>query len=267
MRDLTTVGVMFDTVNGDRFPTVAEVAETSWCNTYGIDTATIDHWSVVAWNPRILSYGDDDREAMDETNFDVIIGHLGTLDTVPRVRSGDWRGGTYVTEGIDAAHAAGFCLVDNRVLAFDPDREWQSTDDMHADMLDTLRALSDYPLLDDDAYGERDYDAWCDYAPTAWSDELRDLSTGRSDTHHSDPDRANVLACIDTGDALGVLAQHLHYNNGFSGDYAPNFLVIADDLERVADDLGACPRDAHKLASAHQWVSLVAAAEHAWSNA
>lgn len=249
---VSVTGVMFDPVgDGQRFPTVLEVGDSVYANRYAMDFGTFGGWSAVARDPRGTMHGDADWEAMDETNFAAVCAELG-FGFVP------------MADDVVGACEVGAAICD-RVLILDP------AHDDFADRIDEAmrlhKALCDYPLLDEEAHSALEFEAWQQYAPTAWADEVRDLRTGRSDTHERDEDRADILACIDAGDALNVLANHLHYNYGFSGEYWPSFLVIADELETIADDAAPCPAYAWKFADATRWVALVDQAAAVWADA
>lgn len=96
-------------------------------------------------------------------------------------------------------------------------------------MAELLRSLSDYPLLDEDAYSSLEWEAWQDYAPTALGDEIRDAS--RDERY--DSETVDKLEEVAT-DLLPILANHLNSQGGFSGEYSPDFLDIFDTL--LAED-------------------------------
>lgn len=240
-----TIGVMFAPI-GDRFPTLAELA--SNCRghyLYALEPRELElfgAWSAVAWDPRTMIYGDEDHEAIDETNFAAI---LAAVDEPCDDRASE-----------EDALAAGVVLWsrgNTRVLAVDlrAGREWAWSDDLERELLNLARSLADYPLLNEDAYNQREWEAWEEYAPTAWSDELRELG-------HVDSDRRELLERIDAGAALACLSSQLDYWHGFSGEYGPNFLEIAANLENPAWVAEHAP---HADADAARWRELVAAAE------
>ena len=189
--------------------------------TYGLPNLpeAFRSWVVVAKDPRIITYFDDDNEALDETNWDAVVDRV--CGDEPQLISELYRPGPDIT---DEVLAAGFCLLDgasyNRVLVVDP------TDEDRLDAArDVARDISDYILLDESAYSEREWEAWQAYAPEALRDEIRDAVHGGT----VDEDTAEWLD--DNRDRLlPELAQHLHYESGFSGEYGPPFLAIFEDL-------------------------------------
>ena len=176
-------GIFFDDYNGNAFPTVADT------NPYNIPEQ-FSEWLVIARNPRYLSYAEADREAMDETNYAAI---LESLPVSPVEVSYYWRDGQFRMDDIDAAVAAGIASIDigtpyGNCLVIAPDTyafpaplpgyETERDETLLVDEMVRLRsALADYPLLDEQAYSEREYAAWQDYAPDAWQDELRSIAS------------------------------------------------------------------------------------------
>jgi hypothetical protein len=246
-----TIGVMFTRVSDGEFPTVADIERSSWSlDLYAVDTEPFADWLAIAFDPRSLRYGDDDREAMDETNWDAIVAALVDRDgdpiaerDVPKVYSAyrNVSDGTktrriwdlaWVTEGADEAIAVGVAVIGS-LLAVAPDNE-----DAVEAMRECSRALADYPLLDEDAYSEREYEAWQEYTPQAWSDEIRDAvnpyprwnpDTGQRERVAGwlDEDTAEALEDADADAILAVLSQDLHYWTGLGDvDYSPAFLEL-----------------------------------------
>lgn len=220
MNRLPRTGIMFSAP----FPTLADAdrdASSSFLIGAGVPDELAE-WLAVSYDPRGWSYSDEDAEAMDETNFDAIRDAV-TTDAelgVPEVRC-DYRflsnphRNEWVVSGVEDALEAGVALF-GRVLIVAPD---------NADAIEAAeeceRALADYPLLDESAYSERDWDAWQEYAPMAYGDEIRDAVRSGAMTDEV----ADQL--IDAQfDLLPALAEHLHYNSGFTGEYGPNFLEI-----------------------------------------
>jgi len=201
---ITTTGIMFDHVNGDAtpFPTLADMPY-SWVGD-GVDH---DHplagWLVVASNPGRVHYYDDDREAMDETNYDVVAG-----EDVPSV----WRRRSYqspdIFEGADEASAHGWAEF-GRVLICDPNNEEA------IERFESYRdALADYPLLDEDEYSKREHEAWCAWASTGGLqyDTMRELTDAGWD-----PD---TIARIDAqwDHVWPAMSSWLDYYYGFTGE-------------------------------------------------
>jgi hypothetical protein len=228
-------GLMFD--QRGEFPTLAAVDREPWhLDLYSIDTEPFEEWLAIAVDPTRVTYFDDDREAMDETNYAVLLDDLTTLlrdddreQDIPSVfasyASPGGTGPMWVTTGTEDALAAGVAVI-GQVLAVASD---------NADAIDAMReakrALADYPLLDDEAYSEREWDAWAEYAPTAWTDEIRDAVR----SGWMDDDTAEALEDADAGEMVGALSSDLHYSYGFSGEYGPPFLELF--ASRLADVL------------------------------
>jgi hypothetical protein len=173
-------------------------------------------WLAVSADPRGWSYSDEDNEAMDETNFAAICDAVDTTDGfgIPEIRS-DYRflrsGNDWVVTGLSDALEHGVAHF-GRLLIVAPDNDVAIEGAESCD-----KALADYPLLDESAYSEREWDAWIQYAPMALSDEIRD----------SDLDEDTADAILEQSDeVLSAVSQHLHYYYGFSGDYSPSFLSI-----------------------------------------
>jgi hypothetical protein len=235
-----TTGVMFTYL-----PDVVDAVD------YRKPADMFDRWWVVAYDPRGWSYADDDREAMDETNFDAVCEGLGfTVSDIPRddisygATPAAWEraaadfereatevGAALVSVGIRGTHAASA-----RVLIIDPTRyvngeRGTDGDDRHSlrgTMAEELcKALGDYPILDESAYSERESDAWAEYAPQAARDELRDASAVVRADHTAEGDACEtVLDALDPRAVAEVTSAGMHYAYGFSGDYAPNMLPI-----------------------------------------
>ena len=218
-----TQGIMFHRNDDSSFPTLAEVARTDYVNTYSLDIPDdILEWFAVSYCPRFLMYHDEDREAMDETNFDVIASALG--DDIPDIYSAfSYRDGSaaWDTIGVDDARDARCAIVDNRVLIVSPKHEALDS------LLECLLRLENYPLLDENAYSEREWNAWLEYAPTAFRDEILDAQRNPNEVFSED-----ILEALEANsDALlPILSQYLHSNDGFSGEYGPPFLDIFDGL-------------------------------------
>lgn len=225
-----TSSVMFNAAGSEGFPTVEDLARTNWINPYMGPSEEFADWFVIAFDPRTLHYGDDDREAMDETNWDAIAADLESIteDGIPTAYYSPRIGASHyhdVPTGTDDVRAAGigYLRVGYEFLIIAPNND---------EGLDIARHLSkrlaDYPLLDEDAYSKREWDAWEEYAPIAFEDEIRDAVRAGILTD----DEAQTLS--DSADELlPILSQYLHYNYGFSGDYAPKFLDIFADLMRA----------------------------------
>ncbi len=275
MRDVNTIGIMFARPDNGEFPTVADMRGTSWMNAYLVDTEPFSEWLVIAYDPHTVTYYDDDQEAVDETNWDAIVSSVPNYDELPTVSS-DYLyapgGACWQTGGISDAVSRGVALLKaGQTFLIIAPPVWEVFDTVYgnivyrtaheslardiawlsrwtdyrsdgADLLETMRdysrALSEYPLLDEDEYSEREYNAWQEYAPNAWRDELRN-GGGLDET------MLDKLDEIEPGDMLSILSEGLHHYAGFSGEYGPDFLdILADMLDkrdpRVCELLDYC---------------------------
>lgn len=210
LKDIQTTGVMFTD-----FPTLHDVSYTNYVSLYSADVPDeIMQWHTIAFNPNTLMYGDDDHEAMDVTNWDVLISGLGDIPTIEST----WSVAGYMMHGVEDALAARCAYID-KVLIVAPDHEYLD------ELRDLQLQLADYPLLGEDAYCQLEYDAWFEYAPQAFADELSDANR---DERYSE----ELFAAIEyhNADLLSILDQQLDYQYGFTGEYGPAFLTILDQL-------------------------------------
>lgn len=214
-------GIMFSAP----FPTLADLGTAArgdyWSlfpSGAGVPDELAD-WLVVSVDPRGWLYAATAAEAIDETNFDAICDSVDTTDGfgIPWIRSDYRMGGpvhstnTWAVSGIAEALEFGVAHF-GRVLIVAPNNEVALEAAESCD-----RALANYPLLDDEAYSEREWNAWIEYAPMALSDEIRD----------SDLDEDTADAILEHSDEILSAANSLlDYSYGFSGEYAPNFLDI-----------------------------------------
>lgn len=159
-------------------------------------------------DPAPLMYGDEDRRAMDETNWVAIVSGLGESEWhAPRA--------TWSTHWDDAP-------------AWITGHDSWDRDDCHTcihvragdeDAVTTLEQLAgrldDYPLLDEDAYSAREWDAWVTY----WDDfGFRDFVI---DIHEDRGEADDVLDLPDDmlADLSYAVQQGMCYYSGFSGEY------------------------------------------------
>lgn len=190
-------------------------------------------WSIVAFDPRRVRYFDDDREAMDETNYDVIRGGLdmdrecepeitghayGSPIFAPMLATGDWAEceARMVTDD-GWSHATPY-VTSTVVLVV---RDGSEAAEWVASCADQLAG---YPLLDESAYCEREYEAW----QQCWQDwAAREVA--REAACRVAPDWPDDLADM-LDDHRDEWAQAAHesasYSYGFSGEYD------ADGMER-----------------------------------
>lgn len=262
LEDVSTIGIMFDNPRGsapDDFPTLRELPY-DWSGWLGerIPEA-LEDWRVVAYDPRMLRYFDEANEAIDETNVESILDNLRAaldVEELPTVRDRTEDRYSIVwgapDKDVEEALRVGACHI-GKVIALAPREDVEDVEEAEYDrdarrfrgeetladavadawewMLEARSSLANYPLLDESGYSEREYDAWQEYAPRAFLDEIRDASRD-NDARFSEELLDEIEEHAD--ELLPLLAQHLHYFDGFSGEYAPNFLdIFEEEAERV----------------------------------
>ena len=227
---IATNGIMFTTDSGD-FPTVADVDwETSYYSS--VDGSMLDllrSWKVIAYDPYERQYGNETTRVMDETNWDALINNLTNIPaTSYDTLASFWADRT--TTFVDDAEYIGsarFSLLSLRLeriscarlggtLIVSPDNSVDL-----ATMGEMADHLIEYSLLDEDAYSERENEAWQEYASTALGDELRTADY---------PDEIKDWLVDHDADVLSILTEHLDYYDGFSGEYSPSFVSIIESL-------------------------------------
>ena len=95
---------------------------------------------------------------------------------------------------------------------------WETEQDDRVNALvDLARALYDHPVLDDDAYYQREAEAWTEFASDGLRyDVLADMPVDMPDE--------TVDAIGDAWPVLWPMAsEKLDYYNGFTGEHAPDF--------------------------------------------
>ena len=207
--ELQRVGIMYDADMGDGraypFPFLrempypeAEYYVDQWCEDFG-------DWYTIARDPAPMMYGDADREAMDKTNYAALISCLGDPTEIPQLRDMFMSGYRRDSDGTDAdcedALEKGYASV-GWLLVVRPDK---------VDELDELQrcqqSLSDYPLLDEEAYSALEWEAWDEYLHDGarW-DVTRALAL----------DEATEEALEDSWDDVAPAAcGRLHYYSGW----------------------------------------------------
>lgn len=132
--------------------------------------ADIAGWWEVGRDPHCDMYGDDDREAMDETNWDAFLSDLGGKDgddqcpmIYARTRWGGWE--LERDDCRDGTCEHGYAIVDHCLFVREGSDAWDTWEDVQ-------RALANYPLLDDEAYSRRERDAWQEYMDGGWAYDL-----------------------------------------------------------------------------------------------
>lgn len=217
--DITQTGIMFDPSRGG-FPSLSRVAYL-----FGADLADWGNWLVVASDPHCYRYADDDAEAMDQTNWDAIVGELP--DGEPEMVN-PYSGLPTMEEEIRAAGYGIWRDSPAYLLIVAPD---------NADLIDTMTdlhgQLEDYPLLDESAYSEREYETWQQWVMTGGleSDTTRDLIDAGADEDTID------LLSDQWSDVAPIIASRLDYWNGFTGECGPEFHIAT--AECIAQGIGA----------------------------
>lgn len=223
-------GLFFDARLKDStpFPRVADLVDFSF-----LVPDALHGFLLVASDPNRVTYFDDDSEAMDQTNWPVIIAlpldddlaEVNDYDIIPSI------GYTFDDDEVATAFRAGACLLWSTYETFllvDPNR-----DDLVDYCVSTRSAVEDYPLLDESSYSDREYAAWLDYVDGGLQhDTIRDLED------YVDED--TVAAVEDAWDDLAPAAgDHLNSYSGFTGAHSPPFvecvaLAVSTALVTVA---------------------------------
>lgn len=213
--DVSRTGIMFDPTRG-AFPTLAHLS-------YDTDPV-FGPWLVIATDPTIHSYSDDAQEAMDETNWATI---LDALPEGPPEEINSYHGPDMTPEVTAVGY--GLCRdTFDTYLIVSPE---------NSDLIDTMAefhgALEGYPLLDEDAYSEREYDAWQEWVMTGGLEydtcsELIDLG--------ADEDTVDLIS-DQWSDIAPIVSSRLDYSNGFYGECSPEFHVAV--AEAIAQGIGA----------------------------
>lgn len=243
--DPDTYGIIFaDPQTGD-FPTVTQITRSNYINVLGADMSDLEGWHAVAYDPTTLRYYEDDVEAMDETNWEAILDAPAPFGgEIPRA-SFDYRYDPaegwanwqwYGLNDVISARVGILSGVSGQILVIaplpDPDDKSEDADDLRnlwQHFEDCSRALADYPILDESAYSEREWEAWQNYAPDALRQEIIGSDFGKLDL--SDDEREAIeLASEGDNDLLSILEPDLDYNNGFSGEYGPTFAEVFASL-------------------------------------
>lgn len=173
-------------------------------------------------DPRTLHYHDEDRAAMDETNWAVIVDELSVLADEDE----DAEGSVYVLP-----RAAWEYNHRDELPAWADLHDCYSGDDCYAaphvraddgDAVELLTRLAgsmnDYPLLDEGAFSERESAAW-----DAWwnEDGFRDFLADALDIGYADAlDIVDVLGDAAAEDLSYRVQSSLHYYYGFTGEYS-----------------------------------------------
>lgn len=203
----------------DEFPTLAELhaARHYWpllptWDDYLADSA--DWLAVAARDGQV--HGDESLRAQVETDWLHIVDTFGYEPHIwERGQSAD----EWTWQGV---------AIFGRVLAIDPD---------HPDAPDWIDSLTDDLVrsrehglpLDEEAYSERESEAWNEYVPIAWDEEISDALRARELTE----DEAELL---EADESLPFeLCAGLHYWGGFTGEYSPRLLEILAQIGQLVE--------------------------------
>lgn len=243
--DIATAGIMFATP----FPTLPDAEGNNGTPgaheylSYSFPVEDFPGWMLVAVDPTRYSYPfDEEAQAMDETNWDVIIGTVGDYATEVNYGGSIGMAAEGWRRNVADAHDFGAFLVDG-VLLVAPVTDESPAD--HAERVAALESASDslvdYPFLDEEAYSVRESDAWNEYAERGGleQDTTRDMSDAGM------PDETVEAVADAWADVWPVACEHLHYYNGFTGEHGPDFVecvgkAIVGGLMRFVS-FGAAP--------------------------
>jgi hypothetical protein len=217
--------IMFDDAGDRPFPTLDDLLGGS----YEGRPDRLAHYLVVATDPARVRYFDDDREAIDTTNYAVLKDALSEPAYVQSTRSVEPEAEALADEALFAAGAAVYHGDTETLLLVDPDDQETIT------TFEALRSsLLDYPLLDESAYSERDAEAWNDFLHGGLRmDTIRDLRERGIDD--------DTIDAIDNAwDTVAPkAAEKLDWYNGFTGEHTPDFAELIG--RTVTDALGQVP--------------------------
>jgi len=217
-----------------------------------------DELRMVGQSPMGAMYGDRDAEAMDVTNWDAMLsmfdadGRADSLDAMVRHGAGDWYVQTWRDDAIDRKDWHSLCSSGALIVR-------QGTESWDV-WLDAARSLQNYPLLDEGAYSELDWNAWNEYVTSGdlmwdvWRDDAmprRQYIDGTWQVR-TVPTVADVADAILSdvlpsdvsadewreamGDDIGpAIAQNLDYWSGLSGEYDS-----AGAASAALDYIGGC---------------------------
>lgn len=213
-------------------------------------------WRIIADDPHFMTYFDDDWEAIDETNWDALLDDIrsgadqfGTVKLHRTRIPGGYAEQVWLVIESDELPDIGtqdpeaFTQFDALLLSYPSYLGgWPFTDpqphdipqshlllvrvDSTADEVwhQVSKSLSDYLLLDESAYSERNWEAWqkclTDWIPI---DVRRELVAGHG---IDDDDRLDALL-----DLIPEACSQLHYWSGFTGEYGPSLAVLVLQIE------------------------------------
>ena len=214
---------------------------------------TGDVWQLAAYNPHAVTYYDEDSQAIDETNYNVLRGDIGAVGEagydyrydrelgyaawVEYLRDAD--GNPCEWADVDAVETGSYYNSELFDRGVTQSGLWVRVGSAAWDVWqECARAVSDYPLLDESAYSEREWEAWQEFCGNGLNyDTARQLREwGIKD------DTADLLS---DADVLRWESQWLDYRNGFTGEHSPDIALVV--LTSAVDGLMCChglaPRD------------------------
>jgi hypothetical protein len=186
-------------------------------------------WRYVGDNPHRYFYPcDRDAEVMDHTNWTAAVGDAYTADSFDEAEREhfdvdlvefNWAEVVLAEEGLSLTGLPRTHTPGVYGATFVRDGS-----ELHEHLLSCSRALADYPLLDEEAYSEQEYEAWQEY----WvSDAARD--TLRDALNIIDPDDELEVEDLYAFDPVGIVGMAalscINYENGFTGEYDDNGAV------------------------------------------
>jgi hypothetical protein len=217
-----TIGIMFDECRNTPFPALTHAVYYS-CE----DAPEYADWLAVAADPNRMRYFDDDAQAMDETNWNVIVGALDEAAEYCNPDSAYSRSCAGTLDMSEEITTAGYAFYHDTFQTFlivSPDNE---------ELLDTMislrSSLADYPILDEMEYSKRETEAWDEWMLRGGleSDTLRELAD-----QGADEDTLDTISEA-WADLAPQACEHLDYWYGFTGEHSPVFSVC---IARVIGD-------------------------------
>jgi hypothetical protein len=182
-------------------------------------------------DPTGWMYGEQDSEAMDETNWEAVLDNLNAYTTVGHIRCDyrRWDGDlfaswqhepdfdtepdAFILDGLwaSAIFPQFTTYFSGRLLWVrvdsEADEEWERCS----------RSLADYPLLDEEAYSQREFDAWMEYVERDVPYDVRRAWSEVDDDTVDD---------ICTGEVCAAASHHLDDYSGFTGEHSPDIAYV-----------------------------------------
>lgn len=199
MNYLSMTGVMFDEWNHKPWPTADEVDDSQHSNYRFAVPTDMGEWFAIGVEPSWI-YGDESHEAMDRTNWDALMSHLGEVDSI----------GFDDALGEELAEERGVAMVGGVLLVRPGHRVLEVMEELRGE-------LRGYPLLDEDAYSALEWEAWERYVDDGLKlDTEREL---RADYGFGD----DQLEYVNDhwSDLAAEACGRMHYYYGFTGEHFP----------------------------------------------